>query len=62
MNVTQNVFHVVIDYGYEVTDVRKTSNFVNVDNCAVRGFLGVHKFRPITTMYLELGWARGNVR
>ena len=46
----------ILDYGSEVWGMRMSKNIDNVQNKAIRFFLGVHKYAFILAINGEMGW------
>ena len=46
----------ILDYGSGVWGYRKFQTLENIQNRAVRFFLGVHRFAPLLAIYGDIGW------
>lgn len=52
----------ILDYGAGVWGYRKFQAIDNIQNRAIRYFLGVHRFTPIVFLYGDVGWLPSQFR
>ena len=52
----------ILDYGSEIWGARKYHKIDQIQNRAMRAFLGVHKFAPLVGVQGDMGWTSSLVR